>query len=668
MKKKHENKMQLIRVEPRAMLPVTNDESALNGTAQLAQNLRECEQSLQVTGQPAVTGTIDVGDRLLTVSDSHKVTCHERVVKIDGVPVMTATSEVVGAQVIGDLMVIVTRNGLTYLARPGDDGPWVVMNPADAVPQLSFTAQCATSQANIAPYSFETPYQQWRAPLADMDTTALLGLLRVAWNGLNADAHAEGRRTAPILVRWAVRLHDDSYLWVSDPVRVGDETLSNADRVSAIIDYDNSGFTGTQATSMTLTHYTLGIAVVQGIAAQWLPLVKSIDVLATDEARLLNASRALDYRCITRTTGPREYVLEMGLSWRGAAAIAHDLASSPWRLIATAPASAQMSGNDFDTPVETLAMSAAQCADLARPLEVSDIVCMTTAGGRLFLCTRAGSVVVSAPGNALVEAHRRNVMGVVPLAMAVVTRPLYSSGFGRYPVYVFSDDGIYAIPQSGATGALGEARLVDRTVIAADVAPVEADGDVWLISRHRQLCCLSGSRLSVRQSDVDCSSMAWCNAYRELWLLPADGFPVVMMPSGRMCCRTMTINAFYSDPRHALALNTAGQVMDLEQEQPAMMPVAWHSHPVALDPLMARAVKRVVWHVSGDEVSLTLRVTGQRGIMAQEIEVSLITVVGAVNQPLATPTMALHARSLTLSLDGEARTGTLLLPSLIYHT
>ena len=108
--------------------------------------------------------------------------------------------------------------------------------------------------------------------------------------------------------------------------------------------------------------------------------------------------------------------------------------------------------------------------------------------------------------------------------------------------------------------------------------------------------------------------------------------------------------------------------MDLEQEQPAMMPVAWHSHPVALDPLMARAVKRVVWHVSGDEVSLTLRITGQRGIMAQEIEVSLITVVGAVNQPLATPTMALHARSLTLSLDGDARTGTLLLPSLIYHT
>ena len=95
----------------------------------------------------------------------------------------------------------------------------------------------------------------------------------------------------------------------------------------------------------------------------------------------------------------------------------------------------------------------------------------TCQGQLVLLLPTGGDVVVTPPGNALVEAHRRSVTGTVPLAMAVVTKPLYSGGFGRYPVYVFTDDGIYAIPQS-ATGTLGEARLVDRTVIAAAVPAI----------------------------------------------------------------------------------------------------------------------------------------------------------------------------------------------------
>ena len=268
-------------------------------------------------------------------------------------------------------------------------------------------------------------------------------------------------------------------------------------------------------------------------------------------------------------------------------------------------------------------------------------------------------------GNPLAESHRRRVVGAVPIAMAVVTRPLYSSGFGRYPVYVFTDDGIYAIPQS-ATGMLGEARLVDRTVIARGVPPVEGGGDVWLLSRHGHLCRLNGSRLTVSQRDVDCTALAWCDAQSELWMLPATGYPVVVMPSGRMSVRTVAAVQFYSDPRHAVAVTVAGTVLDLERETAAMMPVAWHSHPVAQHPLMGEAVHRVVWHVSGGETDLTLKVVGQRGIMAQDRDVSVITVEGIVDQLLASPTMAVQSRTMRLSLDGEARSGTLLLPTLVY--
>ena len=657
---KNKQKMKMTRVEPRAMVPLTNGEAATSGMARLARNVRECEQSLQVTGMPAAVGTIAVGDWLLTLSEGHTVTVGGQVVKIDGVEVLTASSAVVAAHAIGGMIVIVAQDGLTYLAPQGDG--WAVMNPADAVPQLSFTASTSTSRADIAAYAFAQPYSQWHAPLADVDTSALAGMLRTAWNTLNTDARASGRHTAPMLVRWAVRLNDDTYLWMSEPVRVGDETLSNANRISAIVNSGSDGFTGTRATVMTVTHYALDVVQTRPMDARWQSWVKSIDVFATSEAQLLNATHTLDYRCLTRTTGEREYVLEMGLSRRGADAIAQQLAASSWRLIATADAT----GAHFAAPVEPMTLSPSQCNTLATPLQARDVVSSTMAGGRLYCCTRRGDVIVSAPGNALAEAYRRSVLGVVPLAMAVVTRPLYSGGFGRYPVYVFTDDGIYAIPQ-GAMGRLGEARLVDRTVIAPGVAPVEAGRDVWLMSRHGHLCRLSGSQLTVMVRHVNYRGMAWCNAHNELWLLPPSGNPVVMMTSGAMSERTLTVGQLYSDPRHAIAVDPAGAVLDLENEQESVMPVAWQTHPVALDALMAHAVKRVVWHVSGEAVSLTLGLQGQRGIMAGDVAVSTITVAGAVHQPLAAPTPAWRVRSVRLAVTGEAQTGTLLLPSLIYH-
>lgn len=654
-------------VAPRGMAPRVNCESAHRGEAAVAVNVREQENSLQVTGVPMAVGKIGPGERLLLIADGHYVTCRQQVVMIDSETVTTVDGTIVNAHAIGNLIVIVADNGFTYLSSTGEG--WTVIDPSDAIPQLTFSANCSTSSADIEAYTFAEPYNQWRAPLATVDTTALSRMMNVAWTALRADALAAGRHTAPMLVRWAVRLKDGTYLWMSEPCRVGDDTLANASRIAVNVTTSSNGFTGTEAGRLTMTHYSLGITVTSDIAADWLPLVESIDVLATDEATLLAANRSLDYRCLIRTTTPREYILEMGLMSRGASAIVNQLGSSPWHLIATAPASRQMSGSDFVAPLQPLTMTNAQCAAVGMMGEVDGVVCSTAAGGRLYCCTSGGNVIASVPGNPLVEAHRRQVLGARPLALAVVTRPLYSGGFGRYPVYVFTDDGIYAIPQSSVAGTLGEARLVDRTVIAATVSPVEGGRDIWFVSRHRHLCCLSGAALTVQARDVDCVSLAWCDVYNELWVLPSSGDPVVMMPSGRMSRRSVEAAQLYGDPLHAVALTVGGSVLDLEQEQPdVMVPVEWRSHPIHVDPLMARAVKRVVWHLSSDNVDLTLKVTGQRGIMAQDRDVSTMKVSGGVDQPLATAPMSIRARTLSLEMTGQARPGSLILPVLLYSS
>ena len=649
-------------VVPRAMVPHANGEAARKGEAVLAQNVREQECSLQVIGMPATVGAITPGERLLLVAGGHIVTANQNTVKIDGASVVTVNGAIKDAYFIGEVIVVVASSGLTYLSR--FEGEWTVLDPVDAVPTLAIDAVTEATRADVGAYSFAVPYSQWQAPLSDDDTSGLERQLRAAWNALNADAVAEGHFAGPVLVRWAVRLKDDTYLWISDPVRVGDETLANADRITAVVVSGNSGFTGTEHTTLALTHYSLAVDVTSGISAPWLPFVKSIDVFATDAARLLSSNRSLDYRCITRTDGEREYVLEMGMSRLSPDAITRQLNSSPWRLVATAPVTASLSGNDFVAPVEQLTLTSAQCATIGTLTRLDGVICSTAASGRLYCCTSAGEVVVSVPGNAMAQSNSRIVAGASPLAMAVVTKPLYSGGFGRYPVYLFTDDGIFAIPQR-ATGSLGEARLVDRTVIAVDVPPVEGGDDIWFISRHGHLCRLQASRVTVCQRHVSYVAMAWCDAYRELWLLPSRGYPIAMMTSGAMSERTIDVAGLYSDPLHVVAVSDTGSLLDLEREEAAEVPVKWHSYPIVLSPLMARRARHVVWHVSSAGADLTLRVTGQWGIMDIDRDVSLINVAGVIDQPLAAAPILVPARTMRLMMSGMATTGTLLLPTLI---
>ena len=659
--KKHQG-MKAISIVPAGMTTPANGEADRSGTASQARNVRQREQSLQVTGQPVAMGSIAAGDRLLLVSGDNCVTCQGQVVKMNGDAVATVAGHIVGAHAIGGLIAVVTEDGLTVLTQ--HEGQWTVLDGAAAVPRLSIGVNTVTAHADIAPYTFVEPYSQWHAPLADADSNALAAMLRSAWRALTDDAVAEGLHAAPMLVRWAVRLHDGTYLWISEPVRVGDVTLANANRIVAQVTADSNGLTGTQQATMTQQRYSLDITVEQGIAAQWLPLVAAIDVFATDEAQLLTAARSLDYRCLTRTIAPREYILEMGLSRRSADAIANQLASSPWHLVATAPVSGQTAEFTFGAPLEPLTLTNAQCAVIGTMSRLDGVVASTSAGGRLYCCTRSGDVVVSQPGNALVEAHHRRVQGATPLALAVVTRPLYSGGFGRYPVYVFTDDGIYAIQQTVA-GTLGEARLVDRTIIDATVMPVEGRNAVYLMSRHGCLCRLEGSRLEVCLRDVAATALAWSEPHGEMWMLREQALPLVLMTGGTLSERTVDAVNLYSDPRHALALRADGTLLDLERETAAVMPVAWQSHPVTVDGLLSGRVGRVVWRLKGHG-DLSLKVVGQRGIMAQDRDVSLITVAGDIGQPLASAPMLVPVRTVRLSVEGSATTGTLLLPTTLY--
>jgi len=664
--KRSSKRMSRTSVTLRGATQVTNTEAATRGTAAVAVNVREAEQSLQVVGEPTPVGSIATGQQLWLVTDDYQVSADGHTVVVNGEAVATVAGDIVGVHKIGQYLVVVTTQGLTTLVSNGTS--WTELDPTDAPPVIALTARYGSSSTEVGACTFDEPYSEWQALHAD-DETTLQRLLRTAWQELTSEIVASGNYYAPILVCYAVRLYDDSYLWVSDPIRLGDDTLANTDWLQAAVNSDSSGFTGTTATTLALQHYSVGIEVSQGVGNAWQSQVKSIDIYATSAASLLTTARALHYRCVSSSTNPRTYSLQMRLSPNSEEAIARELAASTWTMIATATDVTSLSETSFKSPTSVVTLTNSQIEAINSSLQVvGDQVCSTAAGGRLYCCSTSGEVMVTWPGNPFVEAHRSVVLGCTPRAMSVVIKPLYSGGFGRYAVYVFTNDGIFAIPQSTA-GTLGEARLVDRAIIATGTRPVEGDnGNIYFVSRHQQLCRLQASRVTTVLRQVAISQLAWSDAYGELWMLDNEGQAQVLQASGTTSQRTMQLSQLYCDPRHALAVSTQGDLLDLEHEQAASMTVSYQSHPIGLDALMAQVVHRLVWRLTGDELQLALCLTGQRDIgLGDSYTLCQVTVNGACHTPLAIPLLHRPARTVCLWVTGTASSGTLLLPVTLDH-
>ena len=666
---KNTNKEQLlstVKIVPQGAQSMANGEAAKAGVASQAVNVREREQSLQVVGTPSPSGSIGAGHTLVLVDNGQHFYLDDNVLLVDGTPLLTLEGNWVGIRAVGTWIVVVTTAGVSTLLRQGDT--FTPMNANDALPEITLAEDSVTSVSHaVAACTFEQPYTQWQAPLAEPDERAFTALLRAAWTDLLDDAADAGAFVAPVMVRWAVRLWDDSYLWMSAPQRLGDCTLNNTDRITATVNSQGASFTGTNATTWAIKHYKIGVQVANGVPLSWQPWVKAIDIFATAQANLLTSSRTLEYRCLTRTVGTRIYELEMGLRQRSATAITHDLLSSAWTMVATAGDVAHLTAQSFVEPDHVVTLTGAQCDEVMQNAGMAQPVCLTAAGGRLYACDATGTVTQSLPGNPWVAARRSTLVGVDALALAAVTRPLYSSGFGRYPVYVFTTDGIFAMPQS-AKGTMGDARLVDRTVIAAGTQPVEGDGDVFFTSRQGHLCRLNASRVKVALPGVYATHMAWNASQNELWTIDDDGAVTVLMPSGRTYTSTLPLAQLYSDPRCAVAVDRGGQVLDLEQEQAATLPVTWLSQPVLLATPKPRVPYGIVWDTPGNDLSLTLTVRALRGVFNTDYVISRHRILGQQVLPTALPLTAQPLHSVRLEVEVTASTGTLLMPAKLVVT
>lgn len=617
--------------------------------------MNELADAWKVTGLPRQVATIPEGHRLVLVDGGRYITMSGSNLYCDGDMITTLAGQLLDIHRVGQLLVAVTTVGITYLAENGTG--FEPVSPSAALPAITITQQAASGfTASLPAISFAVPYDIWRAPLQQSDVNAITTALRTAWNSVTSQATAQGQYYGPVQVRYGVRLWDDSYLWVSRPVTLGEALLSNAASINVDVDVENNRLTGIPSATFSLSTFTLGVTVGSGVSDEWRSMVKAVDILATIQASPVQTTSSIFYRCLTSSGGERRPILNYGFTALTAAQAAAQMARSQWTVVESCTDLESLAmGNWVPVSVpDAISLTPKQCDDVALPAErplVASLMC----NGRLYLADSDGLMTTSRPANALVVERSCVVTGAGLLGLAPVPRSLCSGGFGRYPVYLFTTEGIFAVPLT-SQGVYGEPRLLDRTILSDTCRAAEADRDIYFTSSRGNLCRLRASTVTVVEHGARVREMAWDDVHRELWCLDAEGRVVALVNGEYVVKRTIAATNLYNDLTHALAVNVDGSVLDLTTDEPAMMEVEMLTRPEVCQ----RRPRQIVWQVYGDDVHLRLDVLGERGVSCHGFLVNRMTVNGRIAAPLVVPLYSPPLRSIRRHIVGAAATDTII--------
>ena len=628
----------------------------------MKKNLRKSltSDALVVCGTPVNAGSVPAGHQLVLVDDDRFVTFHAGSIWFNGQPVTSVAGTLVGVHRVGDMLVVAGTEGIAYLTRQANG--YAPLDPDAAEPAIEFQQQSLSPlTAAIPATALSRAYAQWQAPLDQPDVNALRATLRDAWRHITEQAETQAAYLAPLLVRYGVRLWDDTYLCVSTPTTLGANLADNGPQVVTDAVISGNVYNGLEAATLQVPCYALHVSVSQGIPDNWRPMVKAIDILMAGPAQVVASTTTLNYRFITSSGGQRVARLQYGFPLHSAPQVNAQLRTTDWQVIdSTTDFEALARGTWVSTGVDQpRRLTPQQCDDLQpRPLlPVATLAC----NGRLYCATAQGRVTSSVPGNPLVVERERLVTGVKVLAMTAVPRSLYSGGFGRYPIYLFTDEGIYALPLT-AQNAYGEPRLVHRMVIAAGTAPVEANREVMFASASGHLCRLRGSYVTVVARQVNAHVLTYDNEHDELWLINSQGQVQALLNDDSLSLRTTPLVSLYHGVNRSLGVTAQGQVLNLTLEETAQMPVEWVSDTFTNPKWVQAPPKQAVWDVVGDDVDVVLDVLGERGVSCHGFLVSRLSVNGRVAAPLRVPMFAPPLRTIRFRVAGLAASGTTFYP------
>lgn len=297
-------------------------EDAKAGTCERLKNMRAKGSSLRPVGQLLPIGVLDEGDSVLALHRCHDgihlITTNGNTLKWHGTingDDYDSVGTVIGelprqatcAESLGDFVMVGCEAGDVCLHY--ENGRYALLSRDDAIPQLRISArQLGTISASVKKYSFEGEYSRWQKPLDDADVSAVSANIQEAYSALKERAELAGAYLQPILCRYAVRLYDNSYLWVSQPFLLGNGVQCSGE-YRPEVENDGTHYTAVGEYSLSAAMYGLSIDGLSGTGKAWDNVVKSVDILVSDEMEPILRSQQPDYRCETTTTGTKKQYL-----------------------------------------------------------------------------------------------------------------------------------------------------------------------------------------------------------------------------------------------------------------------------------------------------------------------------------------------------------------------
>lgn len=787
--------MKKLEIIPKGTVARDNAECGIAGECASLLNMREADKSLVTVGKWNKLGDVADGERVMLIDRradaDYYLSCMGEEVRLHGVKqggiyteiqltLCELETEPMWMCSVGAFVVIATSCGYRHLRF--SNGSYKLLNFDDAIPQMTLTAtNVAELTAIIEGEEFAEAYSSWGGTLKSKDVKTLSAKVKSAYSELQAKVRQSGGYMQPVAARYALSLWDGNYAWVSAPVVIG-SGLQLTEWQSTDVD---SYFMGYSDSKIKANRYDIGVSVVKQPASDWLPLIKSIDILVSDEVEPFDDDMGISCRGESSTT---EYYLSYRLErkehaavvaglvnpekWKVAARITNigemsqkiqaltrsdiyntelaradiadlvadtnhetiadaglsmngrlysaghvnrmknswqspqywsgEAASVPCEVIVTAKlntvdgVAVKVDKHEYDyTPKQLNALVAypdARAYDLNIKV-LSDSAIMEWSGtltgadesglayfvnddfaenefseGYSFYMPTEQKIeedassefVVSESGNPFVVTQRRNIGCGKLNALGVVSKSLYSNVFGRYPVYAFSTEGIYAISYK-ALGDYKDSQLIDRQVVADAGCVAYANDKVFFVSTDGELCSVSGKNVTVIRHVEGVTRILWIKAYEEVLLLYGDGSVESLMPSGRSYKRAERVNSLCGDGFDAVAVTDGCELADLNQELSAVVQMGLLTHPIAVAGSELTAPVLLSVNMAGDfKEDSRLELQGSNGTGCEWRVLSEIQLNGTYCHPVVTQVIAPPCRLVRIFAEGEARSGTIL--------
>lgn len=798
---KNTNETKMLKIEPKGATIRYNAESGIMGECNVLENMRERNSSVEATGEWETCGNLRENEKILIVDsrngkDYHLTYTDDGTIYLHGVregddystlneKLCNVDAKPLFAQIVGPFVVIFTQQGKKFLYKESEN--YILADLNDAMPLIELRAVNTTIiDKNIQGKNFKNSYTQWIA-LEDADNTALQSSVISSYAEIKREAMLRGVFLQPVAVRYALRLWDDSYALVSPPIVVG-KGVQCAGMVSFKV---NTSMSGYETGLFTAEVYNVGIKILKSMSPEWQSLVKSIDILVSDEmtpfvensvhtvcgtatdagryvsCQLLKKEWELSFTQVINPTTWYELVRlnpqdikqdNEKVLWRKSKMIEANRSSMGVLTTSMGYDRVQSAGFSLNSRLyaggnERILRNKWHCVQFFDkeydnvPCEVIVTAHLRTHQGKAVVVSKASyaytprklngviaypdsrayEMTVKLLSNGKVSEWSGNLRGVIEQGYAcyvnsgfrntelsaglsfyepteqntreinttelvvyrngnpfvtedirdawqgeitaIVPTPksVYSSVFGRYPVYVFTTKGLFAAAYK-SLGNYKDVQMLDSRRLKNSKLTAVSDEKVYFVSEGNELCTLAGKTVTVISQQKNVSQLVWLNHQRELLVRHSDNSVHIELPNGRCYSRTEKLKDVYSDEYNALATCETGEIVDLDKEKQSKSIVRLETHPISVKAGELVAPLGMMVNITGSGVENgKVELIGSDGVSCEERVLTEIELPANCCHPLDTVIYAKPCRLIKLRVEAMCDSGLILRNVVVYY-